>query len=90
MPHPFALQSLSHPDLVHQVNGALLQHAGAHSLDNVILTAILDDHRVDTGQVKKVTEHQAGRPRANDSDLRVSRRHEWSWQGLKTLPYISL
>jgi len=83
VPHPFTLQPLAHTSVVHEVNAALLEHTGTHPLDNMFLSAILNDDRIDTREVKEMTKHQAGRPGANDSDLCAGGRHEW-WRGLKT------
>ncbi len=53
------------------VHGALLQDAGPHPMLNVIAAAGLQDHRLDAAQVQEVGEQQAGRPGADDRDLRT-------------------
>ena len=63
------------PDLAHQVDGALLEHAGAHALDDVLLAAILEDDRIDAAQVQQMAEHQSGRSGADDADL-GAREHD--------------
>ena len=75
VPHAFAAQTIADPRVVHQIDRSLLEHAGAHALDDILLTAVFDDDGVDTGQMKQVTEHQAGRARADDTDLRASGWH---------------
>ena len=72
MTHAFPAQAIAHAGRVHQIDGPLLEHTGAHALDDVFLAAILDDDRVDACQVKQMTEHQARRTCADDSDLRAS------------------
>jgi hypothetical protein len=72
VPHTFPAQAITHADGVHQIDRALLEHASAHSLDDVLLAPILDDDRVDPRQMEKMAEHQAGRTRSDDSDLRTS------------------
>ena len=47
MAEPLPLQPLSQPDLVHEIDRTLLEHAGAHPLDHIRLAPGLDDDRVD-------------------------------------------
>ena len=54
---------------VHQVHGALLEHAGTDALDDVLAAVALDDDRVDAGLVQQLPQHQARGARADDADL---------------------
>src|SRR5204862_1726814 len=76
MSHAFTAEAIADPRVVHQIDSPLLENAGAHALDDVLLAAVFDDEGVDTSQMKKVTEHQAGRASAHDSDLRA-----YGWHG---------
>ena len=63
---------------VQQVDGALLQHAGADAGLDVLAAASLEHHRLDAGQVQQLREHEPGRAGADDRDLRAHgavRRH---------------
>ena len=44
------------PMLDHQIDGALLQHAGPHPFDHVFPAAIFDDDRIDALQMQQVTQ----------------------------------
>ena len=52
-----------------QIDRALLEHAGAHALDDVVPAAVLEDDRVDALEVQQVAEHQPGGAGADDADL---------------------
>ena len=61
---------------VEQVNGALLEHTGTAAAEHVSRALALDDDVVDGGLVQKRPQQQAGKPGANDRDLRSLRcRH---------------
>ncbi len=64
-----ACEAPADPDVAHEVNGGLLEHAGAHALDDVLLAAILEDDRIDAAQMQQLPEHQAGGSGADDADL---------------------
>ena len=55
---------------VQQVDGALLEHAGADPAEDVVAADAVEDHRLDPGVVQQLAEQQAGRPRADDRHLR--------------------
>jgi 4'-phosphopantetheinyl transferase EntD len=76
VPHPLAVEAIANACRAHEVHGPLLEHTRAHALNDVLLAAILDNNRVDAGEVKQMTEHQAGRTCADDSDLRASHWHD--------------
>ncbi len=55
--------------LVQQVDGDLLQHAGANAAEHVLGGLALEDDGVDAGLVQQLAEQQAGRAGADDGDL---------------------
>ena len=59
------------PGLHEQVDGALLEHAGAHALLDVVAAAGLEHHRLDALPVQEVREQEPGRAGADDPDLRA-------------------
>ena len=69
VPQALAAQAVADADRVHQIDRALLEHAGAHALDHVVPAAVLDDDRIDAVQVQQVAEHQPGGSGADDADL---------------------
>ena len=66
-----AVHPLSHACLAQRVHRALLEHAGAHALDHVLLVAVLEHDRLDPVQVQQVGEQQAGGAGPDDPDLGV-------------------
>ena len=60
---------LADADLVHQVHRALLEHAGAHALLDVLAVARLEDHGLDAPQLQQPAEHQAGGAASDDRHL---------------------
>jgi hypothetical protein len=69
-----ALEPLAHAHLDHQVDGPLLEQAGADALLDVLLGARLEHHRVDALETEQAAQQQAGGAGADDADL-GSRRH---------------
>ena len=49
---------------VEEIDGALLQHAGAHAMLDVIAVAVFEDDRIDARAMQQMRQHQAGRARA--------------------------
>ena len=76
VPQTFPCEAIADADLTHQIDSALLEHARADALDHVLLTAVLDDERMDPLQVEKVAEHQSGRTGADDADLCPNLLHQ--------------
>ena len=72
---PFTREPVADTRFVHQVDGPLLEDARAHALDDIVLAAVLENHRVDAGAMQQMPEHQPRRARANDSNLRPMCRH---------------
>src|SRR5688572_26053046 len=58
-----------------QIDRTLLEHAGAHSVDDMIAAAVLDHHRVDAVQMQQLGEQQPRGTGTNDADLRAMVRH---------------
>ena len=67
---PLALHPLADARLDEEVGGALLEHAGADALLDVLAAAGLEHDRLDPLALEQPREHQAGRARADDADLR--------------------
>ncbi len=63
-PHP-----LADAGFIHQVDGALLEQAGANPLLDVLAAASLEHDGFDAGKMQQVRQHQARRPRADNPDL---------------------
>src|SRR5262249_58769206 len=66
---PLAVQALGEAELVHHVDGALLQEPGAHALDHVAPAAILQHDRLDVLAAQKMGQQQSGRTRSDDGNL---------------------
>src|SRR5215203_21060 len=63
-------EPLSHADLLQQVDSALLEHPGPDAALDVLAGSVLENDGVDPLQVEEVSEDEAGRPGADDADLR--------------------
>jgi hypothetical protein len=68
---PLPLEALAHAHLEQEVDGALLEHAGADAALYVVAVASLEDDRLDALEMQELPEHQARRPGSHDSDLRA-------------------
>ena len=66
-----AVQALGDAGRVEQVDGRLLEHAGAHARLDVLARARLEDDRLDAPQVQQVGQQQPGRTGPHDPDLGV-------------------
>ena len=69
--HALAAQPLVEPKLGHQVDRALLQHAGTHAVFHIGAAARFEHHAVDALAIKEMREEKTGRSRTDDPDLRV-------------------
>ena len=69
MPDSFALKPRADSSFDHQIHCALLKHAGAHAIHDVILASILDNDRIDSFQVQQMAQKQSRRTCADNSDL---------------------
>ena len=66
---PLAMHARAHAGGVEHIDRALLEHAGADAVLDVLAAVILDDHAVDAAQLQQPREQQAGGARADDADL---------------------
>ena len=71
MDEPFAAHALSRAALLEDVHRALLQHARAHAVLDVVPAPCLDDDRLDALEVQEMGEQQPGGSGADDGDLGV-------------------
>ena len=67
----FPPKSRADPDRLQEVGRALLEHACADAVLEVLATLALEDDRVDSLQVQELCEHEAGRTGSHDPDLRA-------------------
>src|SRR5262245_39521114 len=63
------MQAVRKAGVREQPDGALLEHAGADAVLDVLAAAVLEHDRLDALEVEEVREQQAGRPGSHDSDL---------------------
>jgi hypothetical protein len=61
-----ALEPLTDAHLDQQVDGALLEHAGAHPVLDVLARAVLEHDGLDALELEQLPEHQAGGPGPDD------------------------
>jgi hypothetical protein len=66
-------EAFAEADLVHQVDGGLLQDARPHAVLDVVPAPGLDDDRFDALKVQQVAQHQPGRPGSHDRHLCADR-----------------
>ena len=66
-----AIEPRADADLVEQIDGALLEQAGADAGAQVFGRASLEHHGVDAGQAQQPREQQPGWSSADDPDLRA-------------------
>jgi len=67
----FRFQSFANSRPREQIDGALLEDPGSHSLFDILAATILNYDRINSLQMQKMRKHEPGRPRADDSDLRT-------------------
>src|SRR4051794_1714267 len=63
-----AVQAIAEAGLREQLDRALLEHAGADAVLDVLAAAVLEDDGVDPLEVEEVREQEPGGARAHDSD----------------------
>src|SRR5881392_3470042 len=73
MRQTFALQARTDAGLHQQVDGALLQNAGANTRLDVLSGADFQNNGFDSLQLEKMGERQTGGTRSDNSDLRAHR-----------------
>ena len=69
VPEPALFEAVAGTNRAQQIDRALLEHTGSHAIDDVLAIAVFDDDRVDAVEMKKVSEQQTCRTRADDADL---------------------
>lgn len=69
MDQPQTLHPLADAGFIEQVDGALLEQAGANSLLDIFAAASLEHDGLDAGKVQQVLQHQARRARSDNADL---------------------
>ena len=82
---PLAVHALSDTGLAQQLDGAVLEHAGADPVLDVVPAPVFEHDRLDSHPVEQVGERQSRRPGADDADLRAQPLHRdsksaaWPW-----------
>ena len=66
---PLTGEPLADAEVVHQVDGVLLEQAGADALVHVLARPGLEDHRLDALALQQERERQPRGPRTDDADL---------------------
>src|SRR5205814_5807107 len=69
----FAHHSLAHAGRRQEIGRPLFQHAGSHAPFDVVTTPGLEHHRLDAQAMEQVRQHEPGRSRTDDPDLRLIR-----------------
>jgi hypothetical protein len=54
---------------IQNVNALMFQHSRAHTIFHVVPAFAFQHHAIDAPLVQKLSQQQAGRPRANDRNL---------------------
>jgi hypothetical protein len=68
---PFAVHAGAEPEGPEQIDGSLLEHAGAQASLDVRTIATFDDDRLDAVGMEDVREREAGGTGPDDRDLRT-------------------
>ena len=71
--------ALADARVAEQVDRALLEHAGADPVLDVVAAAALEHDRLDARAVEQLGEREAGRAGADDPDLRPHRSNSAAW-----------
>src|SRR3981189_3985427 len=69
--HAVATHARAEPELMDQIDGALLEHAGAHARLDMLAAAGFEHHAVDALAIEQVRKEQPRRACADDPDLRA-------------------
>jgi len=70
-----ALQPRADAGIVQQIDAALFQHACPNAMLDIVASTILDHRRFDPLPLQQMSEQQAGRPGADDPELRAHGPH---------------
>ena len=70
MAQAFALHPLADAGFGEEIDRALLEHAGAHAMLDVVAVAALEHDRLDAGAVQQMRQHESRGTRAEDAYLR--------------------
>ena len=62
------VQAFAQAGRMHEVHGALFEHARAYPVDHVVGAPPLQDDRIQALEMEQVREHQAGGPAPDDDD----------------------
>ena len=73
-----AVQALGHARPLQQVDGPLLEHAGADARLDVLAASVLEHDRFDSRPVKQRGENQAGGTGTDDRDVSAQAHHDSS------------
>jgi hypothetical protein len=71
MNQSLAVKAGGKAELVHQVDGTLLEQTGAHPLDDILPAAVFQHDGFDPVTPQQMREQQAGRARTDDTNLRT-------------------
>ena len=72
---PLAVEPLADACVAEQVDRALLEHARADAVLDVLAAAVLEHDRLDPRPLQQPPERQSGGAGADDADLRALRLH---------------
>ena len=68
------MHALADADIDQEIGGPVLDQPGADAVVDILFAAVLDDDGIDALQVQEPRQHQARRPRPDDTDLCAHRR----------------
>ncbi len=71
--HPLAPHALAHAELGQEIGEPLLQQPGADPMLDVMTAAGLEHDGIDSRAAQQQRQHEPGRTRADDPDLRAHR-----------------
>ena len=70
-----ALHSLADAHLREQIDGSRFENTGANTLLAILAGSVFENDGFDALKMKKVRQHEAGRPGSDNSNLRAYRAH---------------
>ena len=60
--HRLALEAVAAADLIHEIDGVLLQHPGTHAALDVFAAARFEHHAIDARPLQEMRQKKAGGP----------------------------